>query len=191
MKIADSQFESFLASRQAETAGDGFPPLGIRDEMQSWRQLPSCTLELITVTVQPKPTADTWRQILDPAGFWFTGGTFSGPRLNGSVAWTSVAGTYDAPGRYIHIRTRAKLITHDGVTIYKNDRSRWLGNDNAVERLVEGKEVANSDYYLIGVIEYSVSDPLYAWLETGQYLNRGLIEDNRLHLTQFRAIASP
>jgi hypothetical protein len=46
---------------------------------------------------------------------------------------------------------------------------------------------ADSDYYLIGVIEYSVSDPLHAWLKTGQYLTRGLIHDNRLNLPHFRA----
>ena len=108
------------------------------------------------MTVQPKPTPDTWRQILDIEGFWFTGGTFSGPLLNGSIAWTFVAGTYDAPGRCININAWAKLQTHDGITIYKHDRSRWLGHNNAIERLVEGKEVADSDYYLIGVIEYSV-----------------------------------
>jgi hypothetical protein len=190
MKIADDQFESSLASRQVKTAGDGLPPLGVRDQSQAWRQLPSCTFELMTVTVQPKPTPDTWRQILDINGLWFTGGTFSGPLLNGSIAWTFVKGTYDAPGRCIHIQARAKLLTHDGVTIYKNDRSRWLGYNDAIKRLVAGEEVANSDYYLIGVIEYSVSDPSYAWLETGQYLNRGLIDDNRLHLAHFKAAPS-
>jgi hypothetical protein len=191
MKIAGSQLESLLTSRQAEIAGDGFPPLGVHDQLQAWRQLPSCTLELITMTVQPKPTPETWRQILDKNGFWFTGGTFSGPLLNGSIAWTFVAGTYDPAGRCINIVAQAKLLTHDGVTIYKNDRSRWLGHNNAIERLVKGEQVADSDYYLIGVIEYCLSDPLYAWLKTGQYLNRGLIQGNRLHLAHFRALHSP
>jgi hypothetical protein len=190
MKIAGSQLESLLTPRQAKVAGEGFPPLGAHDQLQPWRQLPSCTFELITVTVQPKPNQDTWRQILDPAGYRFTGGSLSGPRLKGSVDWTHVIGTYDAPGRCINIEARAKLITHDGVTIYKTDRSRWLGHNDAIQRLVDGKEVADSDYYLIGVIEYSVSDPLYAWLQTGQYLNRGLIEDKHLHLAHFRATSS-
>jgi Protein of unknown function (DUF3237) len=190
MKIASNQFESLLTSRQAKTPGDDFPPLGIRDQLKAWRQLPSCTFELITVTVQPKPTPDTWRQIFDKNGLWFTGGTFSGPLLRGSIAWTFVTGNYDASGRCIHIHARAKLLTHDGVTIYKNDRSRWLGYDHAIERLVAGEEVANSDYYLIGVIEYSVSDPSYAWLKTGQYLNRGLIDQDHLHLSQFKATPS-
>jgi uncharacterized protein DUF3237 len=191
MKIADNHFEGLLASRPVKTAGDGFPSLGVHDQLQLWRQLPSCSLELITVTVQPKPTADTWRQILDTNGAWFTGGTFSGPLLNGSVVWTFVAGTYDPAGRCINVVAQAKLLTHDGVTIYKNDRSRWLGYNNAIERLVRGEEVADSDYYLIGVIEYSVSDPLYTWLKTGQYLNRGLIQDKRLHLAHFKATPSP
>ena len=191
MKTADNPFESLLASRQAQSAGSDFPSLGVRDRLQEWRQLPSCTLEFMTVTTQPKPTPDVWRQILDKNGFWFTGGTFSGPLLNGSVVWTFVAGTYDAPSRCINIEARAKLLTHDGVTIYKADRSRWLGYHNAIERLAEGKEVADSDYYLIGVIDYSVSDPLYAWLETGQYLNRGLIQDNRLQLAHLRATPPP
>jgi hypothetical protein len=191
MKIADNQFEGLLASRPAKTAGDVFPSLGVRDQLQLWRQLPSCTLELITVTVQPKPTSDTWRQILDINGFWLTGGTFSGPLMNGSVAWTFVAGTYDPAGGCINVVAQAKLLTHDGVTIYKNDRSRWLGYNNAIERLVKGEEVADADYYLIGVIEYSVSDPLYTWLKTGQYLNRGLIQGKHLHLAHFKATPSP
>lgn len=187
MKVASNQFESFLTARPVKAVGDNFPPLGVRDQLQAWRQLPSCTFDLVTVTVQPKPTPGIWRQILDKNGFWFTGGTFSGPLLTGSIAWTFVTGTYDAPGRCIHIHARAKLLTHDGVTIYKNDRSRWLGYNDAIERLVKGEEVANSDYYLIGVIEYSVFDPSYAWLKTGQYLNRGLIDHDRLHLAQFKA----
>jgi hypothetical protein len=111
--------------------------------------------------------------------------------LNGSVAWTFVGGTYDPAGRCINVIAQAKLLTHDGVTIYKNDRSRWLGYNNAIERLVKGEEVADSDYYLIGVIEYAVSDPLYTWLRTGQYLNRGLIQGQRLHLAHFKATPSP
>jgi hypothetical protein len=101
-----------------------------------------------------------------------------------------VKGTYDAPGRCIHIQARAKLVTHDGVTIYKNDQSRWLGYNDAIRRLVAGEEVANADYYLIGVIEYSVSDPSYAWLKTGLYLNRGLIDDDQLHLAHLKATPS-
>lgn len=83
------------------------------------------------------------------------------------------------------------MITDDGVVIYETDRSRWLGRDNAIERLVNGQEVADCEYYLIGVIEYSVSDPSYAWLEIGQYLNRGLVGGDLLHVAQFRAIPSP
>jgi len=163
----------------------------IRDQLQSWRQLPSSTLQLITVTVLPRPTQSTWRQLIDTKeGLWIPGGTFSGPFLNGSVVHTSVQGRYDPVTRCIHILARAKMLTDDGVIIHKTDRSRWLGNNDAIERLVNGKEVADRDYYLLGILEYSVSNPSYAWLETGQYLTRGLVEGDLLNVAQFRAVPS-
>jgi hypothetical protein len=169
-----------------------FPTLGVRDQLQSWRQLPSSTLELMTITVLPKVTPSRWRQIIDTEeGLRVPGGIFSGPLLNGIVDHTLVKGRYDASGRCIYILAQAKMITNDGVVIYKTDRSRWVGRDNAIERLVNGQEVADCEYYLVGVIEYSVSDPSYDWLEKGQYLTRGLVEGDLLHVAQFRAIPSP
>jgi hypothetical protein len=189
MKIAGIQFGSLPVSR--ETTDENFPTLGVHEQLQSWRRLPSSTLKLVTITVLPKPTFSRWRQIIDTEeGLLIPGGVFSGPLLNGTVDHTSVNGRYDAPGRCINILARAKMITDDGVVIYETDRSRWLGRDNAIERLVNGQEVADCEYYLIGVIEYYVSDPSYAWLEIGQYLNRGLVGGDLLHVAQFRAIPS-
>jgi hypothetical protein len=189
MNIAGIHFGSLPVSR--ETTDENFPTRGVRDQLGSWRRLPSSALELMTITVFPKPTLSTWRQVMDTAGgLWIPGGVFSGPVLNGTVDHTSVKGRYDAPGRCIHILARAKMITNDGVVIYKTDRSRWLGRDDAIDRLVNGEEVADCEYYLVGVIEYSVSDPSYAWLEKGQYLSRGLVDGDRLHVAQFRAIPS-
>jgi hypothetical protein len=191
MKITGNQSGSLHASKSPETAGDGFPPLGVRDQLQSWRQLPSCTLELITITVLPRPTPDAWRQLIDTEEeLSIPGGTFSGPFLNGSIVHTFVQGSYDPLTRCINILARAKMLTNDGVIIHKTDRSRWLGNNDAIERLVNGREVADRDYYLVGILEYSVSDPSYAWLEKGQYLTRGLVEGELLHIAQFRAVPS-
>ena len=190
MNAVGTQFGSLLVSRA--TTDENLPAFGVRDQLQSWRRLPSSTLELMTITVLPKVTLGRWRQIIDTKeGLRVPGGTFSGPLLNGVVDHTLVNGRYDAPGRCINILARAKMITNDGVVIYKTDRSRWVGRDNAIERLVNGLEVADSEYYLVGVIEYSVSDPSYAWLEKGQYLTRGLVEGDLLHVAQFRAIPSP
>jgi|ERR1700677_4231026 uncharacterized protein DUF3237 len=190
MNIAGIHFGSLTASR--ENTAENFPTLGVRDQVQSWRRLPSSTLELMTITVFPKPTLSTWRQVMDTdRGLWIPGGVFSGPVLNGTLDHTSVKGRYDAAGRCIHILARAKMITKDGVVIYKTDRSRWLGRDDAIDRLVNGQEVVDREYYLVGIIEYSVSDPSYAWLEKGQYLSRGLVDGDLLHIAQFRAIPSP
>lgn len=191
MKIAGTQLGSLSASKSPETAGDGFPPLGVRDQLQSWRQLPSSTLQLITVTVLPRPTPNAWRQLIDTEeGLWIPGGTFSGPFLNGSVVHTAVQGSYDPLTRCINILARAKMLTDDGVIIHQTDRSCWLGNNDAIERLVNGREVADCDYYLLGILEYSVSDPSYAWLGQGQYLTRGLVEGDLLRIAQFRAVSS-
>jgi hypothetical protein len=192
MNVAGNQFGSSLAPGSYKTLGGGVSSLGIRDQLQSWRNLPFCKLELMTVKVVPKLTTDQWRQIIETEeGICYPGGTFSGPRLNGVIVHTAVTGSYDAQERRIHILAKDQMQTDDGAIIYKTDRSCWLGADDAIERLIRGDEVADSKYYLVGFIEYAVSDPSYAWLTEGQYLTRGLVEGDFLHVAQFRAIPVP
>ena len=189
MKPDGIQFGRLPLARSLETRNTSFPPLGIRDPLQAWRHLPFSTLELMSVTVVPKPTAGKWLQIVESEeGIWVPGGTFSGPLLNGAVVHTTVKGSYDPSGLCIDILAKVKMRTDDGVIVQKTNRGRWLGTNNAVERIVRGAEVAASEYYLIGILEYSVSAPSYAWLEQGQYLTRGVAEGDLLHVADFRVV---
>jgi hypothetical protein len=56
--------------------------------------------------------------------------------------------------------------------------------------LVSGKSVPACQFYFIGVLKYAVSDPGYAWLQEGNYLSHGAIDDGKLKISQYRVVNS-
>ena len=114
------------------------------------------------------------------------GGIFAGPLLNGVVVTNTMTGKYDPRGRALRFVAGAEMRTNDGVTVHKTDRGLWRGTGNAIERLIAGEAVADCQYYLIGVLTFSVTHPRYAWLEKGTYLSRGVVEGEFLKISQFR-----
>ena len=96
---------------------------------------------------------------------------FSGRLLNGIVLYTAVTGRYNSQDQTIEVIARVEMLTNDGATIYKTDRGIWRGNGDAIERLVNGEQVAACEHYFIGLIEYSTHHLRYRWLEEGDYLS--------------------
>ena len=146
-------------------------------------------LELITVMEVSKHTPTTWLRLAtgrEPV--IRTTGSFSGPHLNGLVIKNVVYGKYNAARQVIEVVARSEMLTHDGATIHKTDRGTWRGAEGAIESLISGELVAVSRFYFMGVVKYAVSDSRYAWLKQGEYFSHGVIDGDRLRLSQYRVV---
>ncbi len=93
-----------------------------------------------------------------------TGGTFSGPNLNGTVLpggadWQTVRadGTADLEARYT-------LKTDDGALIYIQNRGIRHAPPEVLARLARGEAVDPSEYYMRTAATFEVADGKYSWL---------------------------
>ena len=146
-------------------------------------------LELLTVSILPRPSADFWAETANATTpITRAGGTFSGPFLSGVVVKTIVSGYYHAQQQSIEIIARAEMLTDTGVMIRMTDHGTWRGTEGAIQSLIDGDMVAISQYYFIGVVKYSVEDPRYLWLEEGDYLSRGEMAGDQLKISQYRLV---
>ncbi len=185
MKIADIRFQS--------SDSEGGWNRGNTDsrarENPSQETLFYPQVELITVSTFLRPPINTWAKHSKGAeSLNYLGGSFSGPLLNGTVLEVMVTGHYFAEQQVIQIVAHHKMLTEDGALIQATDSGAWRGSDNAISRLITGESVALSQYYFIGLLRYSVSDPRYAWLEKGMYLSRGKVDGDKLEISHFRAV---
>ncbi|MBV8214855.1 MAG: DUF3237 family protein [Verrucomicrobia bacterium] len=148
-------------------------------------------LELLTVMELSQHTPMSWLRLakgMEPV--IRTSGSFSGPRLNGVVLKNIVTGKYNPLLECIELFAQAELLTNDGAKIYKTDHGCWRGEEGAVSDLVSGKSVPVSRFYFIGVLNYAVSHPGYAWLQEGNYLSHGAIDGGKLKISQYRVVNS-
>ena len=93
-----------------------------------------------------------------------TGGSFSGPRLNGKVLsggadWQVLRadGVADLDARYA-------LETDDGALIYVENRGYRHGPAEVIGRLARGEDVDPALYYMRTTPRFETADPRYAWL---------------------------
>ena len=177
-----------------QAADSGFARGGINSEKRDLEKANEyrvlCPqLELVTVSILPRPGRDFWSSLANATQpIVRSGGLFRGPLLNGTITQAAVTGRFNAQEDTIQIFARVQMMTHDGVTIYKNDRGIWRGSNGAVGRLVSGKGAAASEYYFIGLLKYTTSDSRYRWLEEGDYLSHGGMHGTELKISQFRVV---
>jgi len=95
-----------------------------------------------------------------------TGGTVSGPRLQGKVLpggadWQVVRASDDV----LEIEAKYTLETHDGVRIMVTNRGLRRGPKDVIDRLARGESVDPSLYYFRTTAQFEApSDGPYAWL---------------------------
>jgi hypothetical protein len=93
-----------------------------------------------------------------------TGGSFAGPRLEGSV----LPGGSDAitahPDGRLELDVRLALQTNDGAAIYTTYRGTRHGPEDVMRRLAAGETVDPSAYYFRTAMFFETGDPRYAWL---------------------------
>ena len=146
-------------------------------------------VEFVAVSVHRKPALETWAKLAKGVeSRTYVGGRFFGPLIEGEGLQTIVSGNYIPEKKSIQVLALGEIVTNDGCTIYKTDCSVWRGNGDAIERLIAGIPAADSEFYLVGIVSFSVSHSRYKWLEQGDYLTRGLVEGDELRVSVFRLI---
>ena len=166
-----------------------FPGMASGSRPEVWNKLRASHLELMTATVLPRPTTKTWQNLVGTdEGITLINGSFSGPLLQGVDIKTVVTGNYDRQTDRIKILAKVDMRLDDGALLRKVDEGYWCGINKALERLLQGDSVADSEYYFIGVPRYFTSEPRYSWLEHGSYLTRGYVEGDQLNIAQFRVV---
>ena len=103
-----------------------------------------------------------------------TGGTFTGPELNGellpgsSADWQTVLPDGTALGDI-----RYTLQTDDGDLLYVQSRSVRHGSPDVLERLAGGKDVDASEYTFRSTTQIETAAPTLEWLNKGVFISVG------------------
>jgi hypothetical protein len=103
-----------------------------------------------------------------------TGGTFTGPELNGrllagvSADWQTVLPDGTAVGDI-----RYTLQTDDGALLYVQSRSVRHGSPEVLARLARGEEVDASDYTFRAATEIETASRDLDWLNKGVFISVG------------------
>lgn len=103
-----------------------------------------------------------------------TGGTFTGPELNGkllpgsSADWQTVLPDGTALGDI-----RCTLRTDDGILLYVQSRGVRHGSADVLERLTRGEDVDASEYTFRTSTQIETAAPGLEWLNKGIFISVG------------------
>jgi Protein of unknown function (DUF3237) len=103
-----------------------------------------------------------------------TGGTFSGPELNGrllpgaSADWQIIL-----PDGTVLADIRSTLQTDDGALLYVQARGVRHGKPEVLERLARGEDVGASEYTFRTSTQIETAAPELDWLNKGVFISVG------------------
>ena len=93
-----------------------------------------------------------------------TGGTVSGPRLNGTVVPGGGDWAIARPGVAVDLDARYLIRADDGALIDIVNRGFWVASDEVSERAEAGELVDPSEYYFRTQPVFRTDAPQHAWL---------------------------
>jgi hypothetical protein len=109
-----------------------------------------------------------------------TGGTFSGPKLNGKLRASGADWILLSPEGDLRLDVRAVLETDDGAVIYMPYRGVMVMHDKLRQVLFEHTgETSSDDGYWVTQIQFETGDPRYAWLNPLMAVAEGTIAPGR------------
>jgi hypothetical protein len=145
---------------------------------------PAPTLEFAftaTVTLAPpveQGTVDGGRKRF----IAITGGTISGPLLNGTVLpgggdWQTIL-----PGGLTKVEARYFLKASDGAVIEVTNPGVRTGSAEVIERLAKGEAVDPSAYYFRTTPRFDVAPGAHEWLRRHAFVARGIRRPDRVEI---------
>jgi hypothetical protein len=111
---------------------------------------------LITVGATPHGT-----RLIAPV----TGGTFTGPGLEGTILASGGDWMIVRPDDVGEIDVRIAIQTHDDATIYMTYRGYLTNVLQLLPRWAQGEEIPRKDYYFATTPYFETSAPQYDWLQ--------------------------
>jgi hypothetical protein len=102
-----------------------------------------------------------------------TGGTFSGPRLKGSVLPGGADWVLIGSDGSMKIDVRTTLKTKDGAFIYLKYRGRFIASAEAIQKLHAGKVLSPEEYSLAVSANLETGHEEYAWLNDAIVVGTG------------------
>ena len=100
-----------------------------------------------------------------------TGGTVSGPRLNGRVVPGGADWQFVRPDGVLALEAKYTLESDDGVLIMVTNRGMRHGPAAVIEKLTRGETVDSSEYYFRTSAEFEApAESKYAWLNRAIFI---------------------
>jgi Protein of unknown function (DUF3237) len=111
-----------------------------------------------------------------------TGGTVSGPLLNGTVLpgggdWQTIL-----PGGLTKVEARYFLKAADGAVIEVTNPGVRTGSAEVIERLAKGEVVDPSAYYFRTTPRFDVAPGAHEWLRRHAFVARGIRRPDRVEI---------
>jgi hypothetical protein len=113
-----------------------------------------------------------------------TGGTVTGPSLNGTVVpgggdwWVGRGETYQLDARYL-------LRADDGAVIDIVNRGYFRASPDVLERLIAQENVPEDQYYYRTAAVFQTDAPQHKWLAEHQFLGLARDEGGVIHIRFF------
>jgi hypothetical protein len=118
-----------------------------------------------------------------------SGGTVSGPRLNGQILTRFVTGNPSPNGQPgISILAEFSILTDDGAEVLMMNRGEWLGSADTLARLLANEFVSPAEHYLVGVVKFQTADSRYAWLNEGRFFSHAAAEGELMKISVYHAV---
>ncbi len=117
-----------------------------------------------------------------------TGGTVSGPRLQGEVLPGGADFQLIVSDTAADLDARYLLRLSDGEHVFVQNRALRRASPQDIERLAKGEPVDPAAVYFRSCVTFEVSSPSLAWLTESVFVGTGARRPDRVELSFFRVL---
>lgn len=103
-----------------------------------------------------------------------TGGTFSGPKLKGTIVNGGADWQLVHPNGVAELNALYTLKTDDGTLIYINNRGMRSATPETAQRIANGESVNPDDYYFRAAPSFEAPPGKYDWLNRALFISKGI-----------------
>lgn len=99
-----------------------------------------------------------------------TGGTVSGPKLNGTILPGGSDWPVIGPDGHSRVEAHYTIETDDGTLVYVVNKALRVSSTEVTARLRAGEKVSPSEYYMRGAPVFDAPDGPHAWLRESLFI---------------------